>query len=87
MISSQRPSGKNASASTTESTRLEITFLCCSFSATDSAFSSHCVVDIVKFSAECCACRFKRRIKELEDEEVSKKLAYRAEQLKDFADL
>ena len=47
----------------------------------------HCVVDIVKFSAECCACRFKRRIKELEDEEVSKKLAYRAEQLKDFADL
>lgn len=46
-----------------------------------------CVVSVVEGKAECCTCRFKRRIKELEAEEVSKTLAYRAEQLKDFADL
>lgn len=45
----------------------------------------HCVVDIGKFSAECCACRFKRRMAEEEQKLIDSKLAYRKEQLKDFA--
>lgn len=45
----------------------------------------HCVVDIGKFTAECCACRFKRRMAEEEQKLIDSKLAYRKEQLKDFA--
>lgn len=44
-----------------------------------------CVVSVVDMSAECCECRFKRRLKEEEDKVIAEKLAYRAEQLKDFA--
>jgi hypothetical protein len=38
-------------------------------------------------SAECCECRFKRRVKEEEQKVIDSKLAYRKEQLKDFADI
>jgi hypothetical protein len=38
-------------------------------------------------SAECAQCRFKRRVAEREEELKAAKLAYRAEQLKDFAKL
>lgn len=47
----------------------------------------HCVVDIVKFSAECCECRFKRRMAEEEQKLLEQKQNYFKEQLKDFADL
>lgn len=43
-----------------------------------------CVVSIVEMSAECCECRFKRRVKEEEDKLIENKIAYRKEQLKDF---
>lgn len=46
-----------------------------------------CVVSVVDLSAECCECRFKRRLKEEEDKVIAEKLAYRAEQLKDFASI
>lgn len=46
-----------------------------------------CVVSVVDMSAECCECRFKRRLAELEKEEIDKKLAYRAQQLADFASI
>ena len=46
-----------------------------------------CVVSIVDMSAECCECRFKRRGKEEEQTVIDSKLAYRKEQLKDFADI
>lgn len=46
-----------------------------------------CVVSIVNMSAECCGCRFKRRLKEEEDRLKADKLKRRAEQLKDFAEI
>ena len=46
-----------------------------------------CVCSILDMSAECAQCRFKRRVAEREEELKAAKLAYRAEQLKDFADL
>ena len=44
-----------------------------------------CVVSIVDMAAECCECRFKRRMAEEEQKVIDHKLAYRKEQLKDFA--
>lgn len=46
-----------------------------------------CTVSIIDMSAECCECRFKRRLKEEEDRLKADKLKRRAEQLKDFAEL
>lgn len=46
-----------------------------------------CVVDLREGSCECAACRFKRRVKEEEQKLIDSKLAYRAEQLKDFANI
>lgn len=46
-----------------------------------------CVVSVIDMSAECCECRFKRRLREREKELVASKLAYRAQQLKDFAEI
>lgn len=46
-----------------------------------------CVVSVIDMSAECCECRFKRRLKEEEDKLVAEKLAYRREQLADFAEI
>lgn len=46
-----------------------------------------CVVSVVDMSAECCECRFKRRMDEEKQKAIDNKLAYRAEQLKDFADI
>jgi len=44
-----------------------------------------CVVDLREGTSECVACRFKRRVKEEEQKVIDNKLAYRKEQLKDFA--
>lgn len=46
-----------------------------------------CIVDVVNMSATCSACYFKKRLAQLEKEEIDKKLAYRREQLKDFASI
>lgn len=46
-----------------------------------------CVCSIVNRSAECAQCRFTRRVREREEELQAAKLAYRAEQLRDFADI
>jgi elongation factor P hydroxylase len=46
-----------------------------------------CVCSVIDMSAECAQCRFKRRVAEREEELKVAKLAYRAEQLKDFATL
>lgn len=43
-----------------------------------------CVVSVVDMTAECCECRFKRRMAEEEQKVIDNKLAYRKEQLKDF---
>lgn len=43
-----------------------------------------CVVSVVDMSAECCECRFRRRMSEEEQKVIDNKLAYRKEQLKDF---
>lgn len=44
-----------------------------------------CVVSVVDMSAECCECRFKRRVREEEERLKAEKLKRRAEQLKDIA--
>lgn len=46
-----------------------------------------CVCSVINMSAECAQCRFKRRVREREEELKASKLAYRAEQLKDFAEI
>lgn len=46
-----------------------------------------CVCSVVNMSAECAQCRFKRIVREREEELQAAKLAYRAEQLRDFADI
>lgn len=46
-----------------------------------------CVCSVIDMSAECAQCRFKRRVAEREEELLAAKLKYRAEQLRDFADL
>lgn len=46
-----------------------------------------CVCSVLDMSAECAQCRFKRCVAEREEELMAAKLAYRAEQLKDFAEL
>lgn len=46
-----------------------------------------CVCNAMDMSAECAQCRFKRRVREREEELKAAKLAYRAEQLRDFADI
>ena len=46
-----------------------------------------CVVSVVDMSATCSACYFKKRLAQLEKEEIDKKLAYRAQQLADFAEI
>jgi hypothetical protein len=46
-----------------------------------------CTVSVIDMSAECCECRFKRRLKEEEERLKADKLKRRAEQLKDFAEL
>jgi hypothetical protein len=46
-----------------------------------------CVVSVVDMSAECCECRFRRRMAEEEQTLIDSKLAYRKEQLKDFANI
>lgn len=46
-----------------------------------------CVCSVVDMSAECAKCRFKRRVREEEQKLTAEKLAYRAEQLRDFADI
>lgn len=51
-------------------------------------FEQHrCVVSILDMSAECAHCAFKRKVREEEEELKAAKLAYRAEQLKNFADI
>lgn len=51
-------------------------------------FEKHrCVVSILDMSAECAHCAFKRKVREREEELKAAKLAYRAEQLKNFADI
>lgn len=51
-------------------------------------FEQHrCVVRIVDMGAECAHCAFKRKVREREEELKAAKLAYRAEQLKNFADI
>lgn len=46
-----------------------------------------CVVSIVDMSAECAQCAFRRKVRGREEELKKQKLAYRAEQLDNFADL
>lgn len=46
-----------------------------------------CVCSAMDMSAECAQCRFQRRVAEREEELKAAKLAYRAEQLRDFADI
>lgn len=46
-----------------------------------------CVCSAMDMSAECAQCRFRRRVREREEELQAAKLAYRAEQLRDFAEL
>lgn len=51
-------------------------------------FEKHrCVVSILDMSAECAQCAFKRKVREREAELKKQKLAYRAEQLENFADI
>ena len=46
-----------------------------------------CTVSVIDMSAECCECRFKRRLKEETERLKAEKLKRRAEQLADFADI
>ena len=46
-----------------------------------------CVCSAMDMSAECAQCRFKRRVREEEQKLTAEKLAYRAEQLRGFADI
>ena len=46
-----------------------------------------CVVSVIDMSAECCECRFKRRLKEETGRLKADKLKRRAELLKDFAEI
>ena len=46
-----------------------------------------CITDVKEGSCTCASCMFARRVKSEEDKLKQSKLAYRAEQLKDFAEI
>lgn len=46
-----------------------------------------CVTDVQEGTCTCASCMFARKVKSEEDKLIQDKLAYRAEQLKDFADI
>lgn len=46
-----------------------------------------CITDVKEGTCTCASCMFARKVKSEEDKLKQDKLAYRAEQLKDFAEI
>ena len=46
-----------------------------------------CITDVKEGTCTCASCMFAKRVKSEEDKLRQNKLAYRAEQLKDFAEI